>query len=713
MVVVYHVAPGWLPGGYTGVDVFFVISGFLITGGLVARPPKTWRALAEFWARRIRRLLPAAFTVIALACLAAWLIGPASQWRQTARYAVASVLYVQNWNLWRQSLDYLDQGDSPSVFQHFWSLSVEEQFYVAWPVLILIAVWVAARLGRRARPAPIGKQMGDGQPGSAAYAASRRAITLVVAAAFTLSLGWSVWLTPRDPAAAYLVTQTRVWELALGGLLACAWPWLLRCLANRPSVRLVLTAAGFSAMAAAAFGFSDSTLFPGFAALLPTVGSALFIVSGADSRVMSQGSGDITPHTHQAASAAAGERHSYGWLERFWAFRPVRYLGDMSYSVYLWHWPVLLLAPFVVGHELGTFGKLVSVGCALVLSVASYEWVEKPFQKGRLLRATRRAFVFAACGMALVAVPGAALWAVWLPRLAEQEQAAVSLEGVPCAGAQALLDLACQGSDPHGERLLISPLAAAADQQDIAGRVCARNEDESEADVCHFGLEHTDGVLEVALWGNSHAKQWLPALEYLSPELGLSVTTYLALTCFPTEPDSEASRLMASEHSCAAATVPELELILRSSPDLVVLSNLTNLPNMPDSAHDVLVRSSVWVLEQLADAGVPVLVIKDNPMPDPPVNIPNCLELNRNQPVVCDGSREAWVRTDPWVEAAELLGSPLVSVLDMDDGICGPQTCYAVVGGVIALQDDDHITSIYARSAAPQVAAAIKDAMKR
>ncbi|MDR2453748.1 MAG: acyltransferase, partial [Bifidobacteriaceae bacterium] len=652
-------------------------------------------AVAEFWRRRIRRLLPAAFTVIALTGLACWLIGPSMQWHQTARDAVASVLYVQNWNLWRQDTDYSNQGAPPSVFQHFWSLSVEEQFYVVWPLLIMVAALIWTRWARRALAA---RRPAAG-PGSAAPPLTARpAIAVVVAAVWAASFDASCLFTPGDPVAAYFVTPTRVWELALGGLLACGWPEVSRLLgAARPACRLGLTVAGLVAMGVAGWEFSDATLFPGWAALLPTAGAALFIAGGAP----------VLQGAEPGGGVPAG---GSGWLDRFWAFRPVRYVGDMSYSVYLWHWPVVLLAPFAVGRELGPAGKLASVGVTLVLSAASYEWVEKPFQAGRLLRAGRwRAFAFAACGMALIGAPGAALAEVWLPRLAEREVAAVSLDAAPCTGAQALLDAACAGQDPHGDRLLMTPLAAANDPPWDSVEVILRPVDDIQPSVHRYGVQPSQAALEVVLWGNSHAVHWLPALERLAPEMGLGITTYVASHCYPTEPGSEAYRLMRQLRNCQPAAEPELSLILASEPDLVVLSNFS--PALPQAEQAAVVESSMWVLGRLVEAGVPVLVIKDNPMPYP-VNVPNCLDMHRLDVKACDGPRAAWTPADPWFEAVERLGSPLVSAVDLDGGMCRAETCYAVVGGVVVFLDASHFTASYVKSLAPQLKAAIQQAVR-
>jgi peptidoglycan/LPS O-acetylase OafA/YrhL len=218
--------------------------------------------------------------------------------------------------LWRQDTDYLNQGAPPSVFQHFWSLSVEEQFYVVWPLLIMVAALILTRWARRA----LGARRPAAGPGPAAPPLSARpAITVVVAAVLVASFYASCLFTPGDSVTAYFVTPTRVWELALGGLLACGWPEVSRLLgATRPACRLGLTTAGLVAMGGAASVFSDATLFPGWAALLPTAGAALFIAGG-------------TPGRQGATTAGGGGVVvCLGWLDRVWAFRPVRYVGDMS-----------------------------------------------------------------------------------------------------------------------------------------------------------------------------------------------------------------------------------------------------------------------------------------------------------------------------------------------------------------------------------------------
>lgn len=197
-VVLYHLWPHRLPGGFVGVDVFFVISGYLITSHLLKRPPRTPREVAEFWARRVKRLLPASLLVLTVTALVSFKLAPVSTWQDTGKQIVASALYVQNWILSFDSVDYLAADNAPTAVQHFWSLSVEEQFYFFWPILIgLLALFVAKSRSRTKVTYLVG-------------------IGLVTGA----SLVYSIWMSIHEPAQAYFVTPVRLWELSAGGLVA-------------------------------------------------------------------------------------------------------------------------------------------------------------------------------------------------------------------------------------------------------------------------------------------------------------------------------------------------------------------------------------------------------------------------------------------------------------------------------------------------------------
>jgi len=247
MVLLYHLWPNRLPGGFIGVDVFLVISGFLITSHLVKQPPSKFHDVIEFWGRRVGRLLPAAFTVIVITAAGVLLFSPNTVWQDNAMSAIWSGLYVQNWNLSLTSVDYLTATNAAPALQHYWSLSVEEQFYLVWPLLIWIAA-IAAR--RRIR-------------------GFQSATALVIGLVVVASLAWSAYYTHIHPSEAYFVTPTRMWELGLGGALAVVYPQLHATLEKWRALRLVLVGAGVAMIIAAAF-LSTGNGFPGLIALLPS-----------------------------------------------------------------------------------------------------------------------------------------------------------------------------------------------------------------------------------------------------------------------------------------------------------------------------------------------------------------------------------------------------------------------------------------------------------
>ncbi|MCU1602898.1 MAG: hypothetical protein JWO22_3607, partial [Frankiales bacterium] len=294
-VVLYHLFPKRLTGGFVGVDVFFVISGYLITSQLSRELLTTGRvALGEFWARRIRRLLPAAFMVLA-GCLVTLVAAmPRVTWQNNLTQIGASAVYLQNWVLGHDAVDYLHAEDSPSLAQHYWSLSVEEQFYVFWPLLLGLAVLLARRLGRLS---------------------SRSAIVLVLATVAVASFVVSVLMTRSNPPLAFFATQTRAWEFGVGALLTqIPKGWAARL---RPALAWV----GLAVVVVSCVRLSGSHAFPGAIAAVPVLGAALFLL---------------------------GEDRTSGPLV---SNRVVQWLGDHSYGIYLWHWPPIVAAPWVLGHR--------------------------------------------------------------------------------------------------------------------------------------------------------------------------------------------------------------------------------------------------------------------------------------------------------------------------------------------------------------------------
>ncbi|MCA8883466.1 MAG: acyltransferase, partial [Rhodobacteraceae bacterium] len=339
-VVIDHAFPHSLPGGFIGVDVFFVISGFLITAHLLKQIETGSFTFAGFYLRRARRLLPAAVLVLAVTAVASLLLLPAAWKADTLSGIGAAAVYAVNWWLAAQSVDYFADSGVISPVNHYWSLSVEEQFYLVWPALIMITLWGVRRLPRPPSPAA--------------------AVGGLMALLAVLSFTAAVTAMQADRQAAYFFTHARAWEFAAGGIAA----WAVRSGApdrgwlRRPAARAAVLLAGWAVLLSSGWMLSPQSAVPGLAAIPVVVATALLLVLG---------------DAHGVAPAGAVFR---------WG--PVRRLGDVSYALYLWHWPLLVLAPFALpaleGHwALAAGAILLSLG----LAGLTYRHVENRFRQTR------------------------------------------------------------------------------------------------------------------------------------------------------------------------------------------------------------------------------------------------------------------------------------------------------------------------------------------
>lgn len=351
-VVVYHAGIA-IPGGFTGVDVFYVISGYLISSLLLREVDRSGTVdLVQFWTRRMRRLIPALALVVSVTLVACLVLLSPLVWGRLAWHGAASMLFVSNLLFPYQGQNYFSDSVTPSPYLHTWSLGIEEQFYIFWPLLILLAVAVA----RRTRiPA-------------------RRMLQVLFGGTFAVSLAASVWLTQAAPDWAFYILPTRAWEFA-GAALVATLPWDRLAGRTRLRPRLLRTLLGTAGVVLLALSFAvvhETDPFPGTVALLP-VGGALLVLAA----------GSIT-----LAGTAAGTA-SRTWVDRVLDQPVLQRIGDVSYSWYLWHWPFVVLTTAAVQEDAIWIKVLASLG-ALGAAVATYRWVENPIRFSPALRSWRR-----------------------------------------------------------------------------------------------------------------------------------------------------------------------------------------------------------------------------------------------------------------------------------------------------------------------------------
>ena len=541
LVILNHIAPSALTGGYVGVDVFFVVSGYLITSLLVAEAARSGRiSLAGFYARRARRIIPAATVVTIATAVVSLLTLPLLRTQTILTDAVWATLFAANIRLALTGTDYFAQGQPPSPLRHYWSLAVEEQFYLVWPLLLLGCLALLHRRG--------------GRQG----ASLSRVAGVLIGAVIVVSIAWSVWSTRESPVTAYFSSFARGYELAIGA--ACAL--LPRALPLPPAVRQAVALAGLAAIAASAVVYTEATAFPGVAALLPVLGTAALIV--------------------------AGEGGAHTVVGRGLALRPLVVVGDWSYSLYLWHWPVIVLLRSNLGPE--RFAELpVRLGTLVLvfaLSWASFRWVETPFRSGRPWRLPSRALLIYPVSIALVVATVVASTQVIRYRLGEfsDEPPITAAE----YGGEEL------GRDPY-QALVRASVRAAQENRAVPGDLTpglvdlrAQTASLGECDyrtgttqLCPIG--EPEAERSIVVLGDSHARALSPAIEVIGREHGFRVYVLVYSGCSANSLEQVDRATGRPWEGCEEFKDWARETITSLEPDLILVSTSAGRVVDPDT----------------------------------------------------------------------------------------------------------------------------------
>ena len=641
MVVAYHV---WLGRVSGGVDIFLLISAFLLTLSFVrkAEAGRPFGLLAH-WLHLFKRLLPAAVVVILGVLAGTWLILPQSRWPQLLDQAWASLLYSQNWLLADTAVDYYAQDHAgASPLQHFWSLSIQGQVFILWPLVFAGAAGLLALLRRV--PACAGVTY-------------RGLLAVVFGGIFAWSLAYSMEQTATNQAYAYFDTRARLWEFALGSLLALALPYLKPARA----LRVVLGWAGLAAMVSCGLLLTVDRSFPGFIALWPTLAGAAIIT--------------------------AGQTGSRFGVDRILSSRPLVALGDNSYALYLWHWPVLVLALAATGVEAPNLIQgLAIVGASVVLAVLTTRFVEKPLRDWHWpkLRAWRTAVVIVACG-ALLAGPVA----IWQTTLTAEESATAAQPRELTPGAAALSPGNAAVPAPDA-RIIPGPAALDNDWAGIEDPCVGANATGNPIlEGCRQAVPEGEVTKRIVVLGDSHSQQYLGALAPIAAERGWELVTLLMPACrFGAESETRNAECNAYNQASAA-------YVLEHRPDAVfTVATLTH----EEAPFETDVPGYLDGVRPFADAGIEIVGIRDNPRFT--FNMPECVQRNGADAHECSVPVEESLADPSPLEAYRGKVEGL-HLMDLSDFICARGICPGVVGNVYVYKDDNHLTRTYVETMIP------------
>lgn len=600
-IVLFHIGFPGLEGGFVGVDIFFVISGFLITGILARELGSARFSLARFYERRIRRILPALFAMVACTGLAAWWLFLPDDLLEFGKSAIATLLFACNFLFARQ----VDYFAAPALFKpllHCWSLAVEEQFYLFFP-LLLAGLW---RLGPR-----------------------RVVVVLALLAVLSLALA-QYWLNGQ-PQRAFFWSPGRAWELLTGSLLA---------LGAAPQVtgrraRQTLAALGLLLILGSIVLLNESMPFPGLAAVPPVLGSALIL--------------------HCAAGT---------WTGRLLELRVLRWFGWISYSLYLWHWPVVVFLYYWLGTpDLATM--IATLVLCVALAAASWRRIEEPFRTGQTLRG-KTAFAFAAIGSGALGGLAALLWLG---------------HGFPAR------------LDPQ-----VRALAAASENFSPRRNQCHASPDHaiSPADACRYGAR---AAPDAALWGDSSGVEPMIGLGEAAAQSGHAILHFTHSACSPA-----VAPLPGADSSCTAFNRAALDwLSAKDAPQTILLTAASDSPQF--RAQPALLQGLVDAAHALRAAGKRVIVI--GPVPTYPSDVPRRLALawqaHPGTPAEGVPVSEFLTRNRTVLDRLSTLQREGIAVFYPHALLCG-QTCALIRDGQVLYFDDHHLSVAGGRVIAPQLA---------
>jgi peptidoglycan/LPS O-acetylase OafA/YrhL len=675
-VVFFHAGVPGVGGGFIGVDVFFVVSGFLITGLLWREASTTGTVgLARFYGARARRLLPAAVTVLVATCVASAVLLPPLQARSIIGDGIASALYAGNYRFAIQGTDYLAADAPPSPLQHYWSLGVEEQFYLLWPALIIGTAWLLARLARR-----------TGADASRSAAPYVLVLGILAAVSFSVSLAW----TDTWPSWAFFSLPTRAWELAVGGLIALtatAWRKL-----PGPSAAVVGWG-GLALIVVTCTQISEGAPFPGTTALLPVLGTALVIGAGCAA-------------THLGVG-------------RFLSNPAMRGIGRLSYSWYLWHWPVLLLGPVLLGQPLGLADRLVLVAVSFGLAILTLRLIENParFATGLMASAQRSlvaggvltVLAVAACLVLLAVRPVPVGQGIASAPIAAGPDAPSAEAAPPMSVRDQVMAAVAKSTTGGPVPANLTPALNAIAKPDVFVNGCVLSWRDVAQPDCVSG--DAGAPTTVALVGDSHAAMWQPALEPSAQKRHWRLETMSKVLCPFLDLPTNSPYLGRKFTECEQWRGSVMARLFKEKPQVIVL----DMSRRYGADFGFTSYDQAWldrltlVVKTLRRTGAKVLVLSQ--VPDPHGTVPTCVSAHMDNAAACAPSRADGLNDGGMAAESAATAAGGGQYVDLSELFCTADRCPVIVSNTLVFRDDNHITTEYAQVVAPLLTEMIERAL--
>ncbi|WP_299597876.1 acyltransferase family protein [uncultured Microbulbifer sp.] len=632
LVAVYHI---WFQRVSGGVDAFFVIAGFFIYSSLFKNGAPDWPNLLAYYKKTLARVVPSTSIVILCTCASFFLIGMESKWNSQIKDAIASIFFLENWWLFLSGTNYLARGEIASPFQHMWALSVQMQVYVALPIIFIALSFIFR--------------------GSKYF---YRDIRLALACFLFLGFAYAILVTEMNQASAYFNTWARFWEFLSGALFASVvhklnlsrvWSWFIGygCL-------LILTF--YAAL------ISVGSHFPGVAAVVPvvaTVGIILAANNGANLRLLNN--------------------------------RLTQRLGDISFTFYLWHWPILIGYLQTTGVEaVSFFAGVLIITASLILACITYFFFEVPFRKSSIIN---RSFAHTTAASVLVMLPAIGTVGFWgVNYISAKERANHDVE------------ILLSGGNPVG--VVPAPVIAKWDKSESLDKSCSQRWDKAELIECTFG--NMEGEKVVMLVGGSHSAHWLPALQTIaSTDRSLKILNITKAGCPLTLSSLDLN--LGAEKACLSWSKDVIKRINEIKPR-AVFTLLTSTRTSSEQAGDFIPQGFLEAWRLIPD--IPIISIRDTPRAD--FDVALCVDRFGPDSENCSIDRKK--NLNPYLSdilsngEIDSLNLPSnVFPIDVSDLLCGESICSAVTGNVLKFRDQDHFTATYARVLAPEIHSRVKE----